>query len=192
MTEPESFSEWWRRLCGGDEGTAGEAFRLYRDRLLRLAAGQFDTWVRDRADPEGVLQSVFRSFFVRAQGGQLDVESWEHLWALLTVITLRKCCNRLTYLQAARRQAGRDREGVGPLLAIPDRAPDPAEAAALAETVEGLLAGFDPPERALVELILQGHGVGQIVEQTGRAERTVRRLRERVRVRLERMTAEAV
>jgi RNA polymerase sigma-70 factor (ECF subfamily) len=72
-----------------------------------------------------------------------------------------------------------------------DRDPQPEEAALLVETVEGLfLAITDEDERAILELSLQGFSAAEIVEQTGRAERSVRRLRERMRKRLERMQAE--
>jgi RNA polymerase sigma-70 factor (ECF subfamily) len=48
----------------------------------------------------------------------------------------------------------------------------------------------DPDERAVLELSLQGYTATEISERLGRAERSVRRLRERVRKRLERMQAE--
>jgi RNA polymerase sigma-70 factor (ECF subfamily) len=61
----------------------------------------------------------------------------------------------------------------------------------LAETVEALfLAVEDTDERAILELSLQGFTATEISESLGRAERSVRRLRERVRKRLERMRDE--
>src|SRR5262245_40662511 len=65
------------------------------------------------------------------------------------------------------------------------REPTPDEAAVLAETVEQLLRGLDGDERSVVELSLQGYTTQEISETLGRAERSVRRLRERVRKRLE-------
>jgi RNA polymerase sigma-70 factor (ECF subfamily) len=49
-----------------------------------------------------------------------------------------------------------------------------------------LLAGLDEDERGIVELSLQGHSTQEISDRLGHPERTVRRLRERVRQRLER------
>jgi RNA polymerase sigma-70 factor (ECF subfamily) len=66
-----------------------------------------------------------------------------------------------------------------------------AEAAVLSETVQQLLAGLDEEERPILELSLQGHTTREISERLGRAERTVRLLRESVRHRLERMQRES-
>ena len=60
-----------------------------------------------------------------------------------------------------------------------------------AETVEALFrAVTDEDERAILELSLQGATATEISERLGRAERSVRRIRERVRKRLERMQFE--
>ena len=66
-----------------------------------------------------------------------------------------------------------------------DREPTPEQAAVLAETVEQILAQLTPPERPIVELSLQGYSTREVSERLGRAERSVRRVRERVREQLE-------
>jgi RNA polymerase sigma-70 factor (ECF subfamily) len=71
------------------------------------------------------------------------------------------------------------------------REPTPLEAAVLGETVEQLLAGLDEEERPVLGLSRQGHTTREISERLGRAERTVRLLREGVRHRLERMRRES-
>ena len=68
-----------------------------------------------------------------------------------------------------------------------DREPAPEEALMLSETVEELFRSIDDPdERSILELSLQGYSTLEISETTGRAERSVRRLRERIRNHLER------
>jgi RNA polymerase sigma-70 factor (ECF subfamily) len=69
----------------------------------------------------------------------------------------------------------------------PGREPTPLEAAVLNETVERLLAGLNEAQRPVLELSLQGYTAQEISERLGRAERTVRLLREGVRKRLEQM-----
>lgn len=55
----------------------------------------------------------------------------------------------------------------------------------LRETVEQMFRDIDDPdERKVLELSLQGYSASEISEQLGRAERTVRRFRERSRQRL--------
>ena len=68
VEEHDSFADCWPLLCQGDGEAARVVFERFRARLLSLASAQFETWIRDRADPEGVLQSIFRSFFCRTRG----------------------------------------------------------------------------------------------------------------------------
>ena len=58
------------------------------------------------------------------------------------------------------------------------------------QTVEQLLRGSDADERPVLELSLQGWTAAEISLQLGRALRTVQRLREQVRKRLELMQSE--
>jgi RNA polymerase sigma-70 factor (ECF subfamily) len=57
----------------------------------------------------------------------------------------------------------------------------------LAETVESLLRGLDGRDRAIVTLSLQGYTVAEVSDEIGRTQRTVQRVLERVRKRLERL-----
>jgi RNA polymerase sigma-70 factor (ECF subfamily) len=65
------------------------------------------------------------------------------------------------------------------------REPLPEHAAALSEIVEAILGELTPTERPIIELSLQGYSTSEVSEQLGRAERSVRRVRERVKQRLE-------
>ena len=68
--------------------------------------------------------------------------------------------------------------------------PTPEHAAVMAETIEQLLAGLTPDERPVIELSLQGYTAQEISEMLGRAERSVRRMRERLRNQLEQLQNE--
>jgi RNA polymerase sigma-70 factor (ECF subfamily) len=122
----------------------------------------------------------------------VDLVNWNSLWGLLAVITVRKCAERAAHHRAARRDIAREvsqprQEEAGDWLEPYGREPTPPEAAVLTETVEQLLSSLDADERPVLELSLQGYSTREISEQLGRAERTVRLLREGVRHRLERM-----
>jgi len=52
--------------------------------------------------------------------------------------------------------------------------------------LENLLGGLDADDRSIIELSLQGYSTQEVSEKLKRAERSVRRLRERVRKQLER------
>src|SRR5262249_18214061 len=120
-------------------------------------------------------------------------QEWSELWALLTCITLRKCADKVRYHRAGRRDIAREAvprpgaEELEPWREAVSREPTPEHAAVLTETVEQVLRRLDADERSIIELSLQGYTTQEISEQLGRAERSVRRLRERVRKQLERL-----
>lgn len=173
-----------------DDAAHGAGFERFTRRLIGLVRGQFDARLRHKIDPEDVVQSVYKSFFLRYGEGKLAAEGWDGLWGLLTMIALRKCADRVRYLRAEKRdvtrEAGTPAEGEEPWRDAIGREPTPEEAVVLGETVEQLLRGLSDEERKVVELSLQGYSTQEISEQLGRASRSVRRLRERVRFQLER------
>src|SRR5262249_61646991 len=127
--------------------------------------------------------------------GNRDGVTWNSLWGRLTLITVRKCAERAAYHRAECRDAAREvppprGDEAAPWLEPIGREPTPLEAAVLNETVEQLLAGLDEEERPVLGLSLQGYTNREVSERLGRAERTVRLLREGVRHRLERMHRE--
>jgi RNA polymerase sigma-70 factor (ECF subfamily) len=181
------------RLRTGEDGAAREVFVRFANRLVGLARKNLGGRLAVKVDPEDVVQSAYKSFFIRQRDGGLDVDSWDGLWGVLTIITLRKCADRAAYYQAAKRDLTRelvpaaDNDTTPTDLAL-DREPLPEEAAALTETVAELFRAVDDPdERAILELSLQGYTAAEVAAQLSRAERSVRRLRERIRKRLERL-----
>src|SRR4051812_42811714 len=187
MTDAETFDRVMARLRSGEAAAAREVFDRFASRLVALARGRFNRLLARKVDPEDVVQSAYKSFFVRHRAGKLEVGDWDGLWNLLTLITLRKCVDRVEYFQADRRDAAREATaGAGddrpnPWLAALDREPKPEEAVILAETVEHLFRDVNDHERPVLELSLQGYTVPEICSRLDRAERSVRRLRERIR-----------
>jgi RNA polymerase sigma-70 factor, ECF subfamily len=198
MEQHDSFIQLAERLRERDQGAATEVFRRFGDRLIALARTELDARIRRKLDPEDIVQSVYRSFFSRYHAGQFDLATWDSLWSLLTVITVRKCLNRAEYYLAGRRNVAGEVDGVSGgdpatgLSAAIDREPTPFEAAVLTETVEQMMRGLEPDGRTIVELILQGYTEPEISARVGRSERTVRRVREHIKKRLLRMRADDV
>jgi RNA polymerase sigma-70 factor (ECF subfamily) len=187
-----SFAEFLARLQARDDAAGCELFQRFAHQLIALARCRIHARLQHKVDPEDVVQSAYKSFFLRYGEGKLEAVNWNSLWGLLTLITIRKCAERAAYHRAECRDAAREvspppGDAAAAWLDPCGREPTPLEAAMLSETVEQLLAGLDDDERPVVELSLQGHTTREISEQLGRAERTVRLLREGVRKRLERM-----
>jgi RNA polymerase sigma-70 factor (ECF subfamily) len=177
----------------GDDQAARAIVERFTRRLIGLARSQLADRFQHRVDPEDVIQSVYKSFFLRYADGALGPEGWDGLWGLLTRITVRKCADRVRHLRAECRDLAREAtpaDDLAPWRDVAGREPTPEEAVVLAETVERLLRGLEGDERGIAELSLQGYTTQEISAALGRAERSVRRLRERVRKRLERLQAE--
>ena len=196
MSADPSFTDLMSRLRNGDDDAATEVFRHFAQRLIQLARSRLDRLVRQKIDPEDVLQSVYRSFFRRHAQGHYELESWDSLWGMLTVITVRKCGLRAKHFRAACRDVQRE----VPLPAVPDtggiefealaREPTPLEAAQLADVVEQLMRELEGRERDVLALSLQGYDTAEISTEVARSERTVQRVLKRIKRRLEEMHAE--
>jgi RNA polymerase sigma-70 factor (ECF subfamily) len=191
-----SFAEFLVKLQSGDDAASEELLERFAHQLIALARHHIEAGLRHKVDPEDVVQSAYKSFFFRYGDGKLEVVNWNSLWGLLTLITVRKCAERAAYHHAERRDVAREvfpspGSEPAPWPETLGREPTPVEAAVLGETLEQLFAGLDEDERPILELSLQGYTTREISERLGRAERTVRLLREGIRHRLEQMNRES-
>jgi len=192
MPDDDSFADLLQGLQQGDERQAALIFERFARRLIGLARLHMDELVRQKVDPEDVMQSAFKSFFVHHAEGAYQLDNWHSLWNLLARITLRKCHRRFEEFRAAcrdvRREAGSADDSSFD-CPVPGRDPTPSEAAVLEETVENLMRELRPRERDILALSLQGHSHAEISAHVGCTERTVYRVLEHVRKRLEEIVA---
>jgi RNA polymerase sigma-70 factor (ECF subfamily) len=198
MTEELSFDSLMVRLRSGDQAAAAEIYRLFTHRLIALARTHLHRRLRGKVDPEDVLQSVYRSFFIRQANSQFEIRNWDGLWGLLATITLRKCGHCLEHFEAGcrdvrreepRRSAADDSSASWEAIA---RDPTPSEAVVLAETLEEVMRGLTDSHRQMIQLSLQGYSAAEISAEVGYTIRTVQRVLERVRRRLEKIRAEGL
>ena len=170
-------------MQSGEQDAATELYARYAARLRGLAR----TWIGDdlqpRFDADDVLQSVFRTFFRRAAAGQYQVPEGEELWSLLLVIAL----NKLRGLAAHHRAAKRSVRSTAAFELAEGRT-DPTEEEAgqiLRLLVAELLEELPPASARLVELRITGHSVDEIAAATERSKRTVERVLQSFRARLQ-------
>jgi len=190
MPGTDSFDDCLARLRLGDESAAQEIFDRFARRLIGLAQRRLSATLRQKVDPEDVLQSAFKSFF-RAVDRPYELASWDSLWSLLARITLRKCGHTLRHFRTDRRDVRRE-TAPGPTSSDVQadwqaltREPNPAEAAALAETVEDLLKSLSDRDRHILVLSLQGQSPEEVSVQVQCTERTVYRVLAAIRLRLQ-------
>jgi RNA polymerase sigma factor (sigma-70 family) len=178
----------WR---AGDEQAAAELFRRYANRLVALARSRLPAKLAQRVDPEDVVQSVYRSFYAGAREDRYDLQRGGDLWRLLVTITLRKVSYQVRRNAAGKRTVALE-QGFGSedsLLGIQPRMlarePSPVEALALAESLKQVMEQLEPLHRRMLELRLLGNDVEEIAAATDRTQRTVRRVLDEVKHRLE-------
>jgi hypothetical protein len=107
-TANDSFHKFLTRLQARDGDAARELFRRFTGQLITLARRRLAGPLRHKVDSEGVVKSTYKIFLRRYDEGDLDFANWNSLGGLLTLITLRKCADRVAYHRAERHDAARE------------------------------------------------------------------------------------
>ena len=189
MAQDDSFLDMLARLQSADDEAATRLYVRFANRLIALARTRLDQQLRQKLDPEDVLQSVFRSFFVRLRDGDFDLNNWDSMWSLLVLMTLRKCGRKAEFFHGKRRDVRAELSTTAAEEEKPDyqavsRIPTPEEAAILAELVEQLLRSLPEHEQPILVLRLQGYTVTEISTQVNRPDRSVERVLQHIRKRM--------
>lgn len=187
-----------RRFCSGDDSAADEIFERYLDRLIALTRSRMSRNLTRRVDADDVVQSVYRSFFVRAREGRFQVERGGDLWRLMAAITINKLRKQVERHTARKRDMNQEQDAVinhQSSAFTPEaltREPTPIEAMTMVEMLEQMMGGLSELHRRMFEMRLQGCSHKQIATETCRSERTVRRLLEKIRIQLQQAALDEV
>lgn len=185
--EPIALVERWR---DGDEEAATTLYQLYVDRLMQIVSNHLLSSYQKQVEPEDVLQSAFGTVFRRLRNGRFEFDSDADVWKLLVTVVLNKLRNRVRYLNAERRDIRREMKGeadfdgaLAAQLAIP---PGVEEATEFAYLMRDLfeLPSLSEDEKKLLQLRMEGFGQQEIADQLGVTDRTIRRMTDRIRDRL--------
>ena len=186
-----SFRAMMEDLLAGNEEAAAQIVEQHTAALVAVARRQIGAKLGRRVDPEDIVQSVYRSFFVRVKRGEFELGNGADLWKLLVTITLNKVRRQAKFHRAGRRSMFQEQSldgGKSTEFPIDNLAqseePHPEEAAALVDEVQTFLATLSTRDRPILELRLQGYNSVEIARKTGRAERSVRRVLQQIRKRL--------
>ncbi len=174
-----------RRFRRGSQDAATELYLRYAKRLYGLARGRVSADLAPRVDADDIVQSVFKSFFQAVGRGHYDVPAGEELWKILLVIALNKIRTQKAYHRAAKRDARLTAGGECFERTLETLQHDEAAYAFLQLATEEALDRLPPSHKQMVELRIQGHEVAQIAVLTGRSKRTVERVLQEARTRLD-------
>jgi RNA polymerase sigma-70 factor (ECF subfamily) len=181
LLSPDSSAYLLAKWRAGDQQAAARLWQRYATRLVGLARKWLTAEIARHLDPEDVVQSAYRSFFIGARSDAFVLQHSGDLWRLLVTITRHKLHDQFKRQRRLKRSGGKEETPLAHLEVEPvSPHPTPAEAAALADELKAILTRLGPVQRRMIELRLQGYKLAEIAEATGHNERTVRRLLQRV------------
>ncbi len=179
--DPRQLIERWQT---GSETAAQQLFDRYVEKLLVLARWHISEKLRSRIDPEDVVQSVFRTFFIRLKNESFTFDEADDLFKLLTRITLNKTLRQVAFHRAARRsperEMGKGNSEQDSIMQVLDTEPDPQTVVAFADHLKSFLGKFSEQEQQIIEMRLQGHSSEEIAQKLGTYDRKIRRVLERI------------
>jgi RNA polymerase sigma factor (sigma-70 family) len=171
-----------QRWRDGDDQAADELFEAYIDGLLAYVRRRMSPALARRLDPEDVVQSVYRSFFLRARDGQYVIERSGDLWRLLLGISFNKLQSQVEHHTAGKRSYRREAQSASSDMrddaAYQAAAAGPTveEVLAVSEELDRLVASLPERHREILDLRLQGESIPDIAAAVGRSERSIRRV----------------
>lgn len=196
MRDGHSFEAVKNRLARNTHSAAEEVSARHFERIVRLVRAQIGRRYQSKIDAEDIANSVLKSFFLRYADGRDGLSDWQGLWCLLSRIAVNKLRNRVRDLRRKKRDVGLEvpveagaYELGGDDLDRPAAGGEPAaspdEAVVIRDLCDHLMRDYTEDKRRVIELSLQGYPVGEIADATRLSDRTVCRIRDQFKRRLE-------
>jgi RNA polymerase sigma factor (sigma-70 family) len=178
------------RIQAGDEAAARELLARYEAEVRLVVRRQLPRLLRSRFDSLDFMQSVWGSFFrrVRSGPGLTEFEDSRHLVAFLARAAKNKVIDE--YRRAASRKQDMHREVSlwgegGRARELADHHETPSQLAQAHEAFDRLRELLPEDRHKLLELKAQGLSSRDIGERLGISERTVQRVLEDLRRKVE-------
>lgn len=186
MNNSENSSHLFEKLKQGDQFASEELFHRYLEKLIFFARNRLATKLASRVDPEDIVMSAFRSFFVGTKAGQFSISHSGDLWKLLISITHHKLLKQVRRETASKRNV--DDETTDSQSRIESEffriEPGPEEIIQFADELENIFSGLDADSRKILELRLQDETFDSIAKTMDCSERTIRRAMEKIKEKL--------
>lgn len=183
-SEHESDESLIHSIREGDESAAATFFDRYVAKLEKLAGHNLSGDLSARFDTNDITQSVFRTFFRRVSRGEYSAPKSDTIWNLLVVITLNKVRSAGNYHRAAKRDVARTADSDLTQLRQAIVA-DEETLRVVHMTIQEVVGDLPESQQQMIQLRLEAHEVGEIAEKVGRSKRTVERVLQSFRQRLQ-------
>lgn len=174
---PSSISQLLTAAENGDQSAVKTLFERCFERLCKVIRRRIVHQLQQRIDPEDVVLSAYRSFFVGLDNHRFQVEDSADLWALLVTITMRKLARAKERHFAAKRDLRCEITGDHPSWATrPFDQPRIEFTTLLADELRSLLTTLSQRDRMIVEKRLNGDGIDDIAKSVECSTKTVQRV----------------
>jgi RNA polymerase sigma-70 factor (ECF subfamily) len=188
LREENDLPGFLQRIAAGDESAARELLQRYEPEVRLVVRRQLPRLLRSRFDSLDFLQSVWGSFFRRMRDAPTEFEDSRHLVAFLARAAKNKVIDE--YRRAGSLKQDMHREE--PLWGddrhpkeLADTTDSPSELAQAREILGRLRELLPEERRSILELKADGLSSRDIGERLGISERTVQRVLEDLRRRME-------
>ncbi len=192
MKRDDDFSELVARARSGDPEAIRDFLERFEEQVRVMVRARLPRKLRPRFDSGDFVQAVWQSLFADRDGPAPEFANEAHLRGFLDGMVRNKVGEqhrRLT--RTAKHNLAREERlyvsrGDREILRdVPSPDPSPSETAQVDDRLEQLTAGFSPREIEVLMLRRQGLTHAEVAERTGMHERSVRRIIELFRSRLE-------
>jgi RNA polymerase sigma-70 factor (ECF subfamily) len=168
MAGDPQFAEFVQRIRAGDGEAARELVQRYEPVIrMEVRMRLRDPRLNRLFDSMDVCQSVFLSFFVRANSGEYDLDEPGNLIRVLVSMARNKLASQARRHRQLRRDVGRmSPDGHADINAVA-RGPSPYQFAAGQELVQRLREKLTDEERRLADGRAQGKSWEEIAAEVG-------------------------
>ena len=192
MDRDGDFNDLMSRARAGDPEAIRDFLDRFEEEVRVMVRARLPRRLRPRFDSGDFVQAVWQSFFTGSDGPGREFENPAHLRGFLAGVVRNKVLEQHRRLT---RTAKHDLKREEPLyiargdreipreVASPD--PSPSEQAQADDRLVQLTAGFSPREIQVLLLRRQGLTHAEVAQKTGMHERSVRRILDLFRSRLE-------
>jgi RNA polymerase sigma factor (sigma-70 family) len=168
MADDNTFIDFIRRIRTGDAEAARQLIQQYEPVVrLEVRMRLSDPRLGRVLDSMDICQSVMASFFVRAAGGQYDLDQPQDLVKLLVVMARNKVAFQARKQRAQRRDVRRTEAVTPEEFEAAAAGPSPSQVVAGKELLEQFQKRLSEEERQLADRRALGQGWAEIAAELG-------------------------
>jgi RNA polymerase sigma-70 factor, ECF subfamily len=176
MPEEIPSTELVKRWNKGDQLAAAELFERYQQSLIRLVASHLNQQMKQRLDPEDLVQSIINSVFRMTRDKPIEYSNEAGFWKWLVTVALHKMYNRIDK-ETAKKNGGKvtfvERFDFDERICHEPIAEDVAQCSDL---IESILARLGDRQKKVLQLKLDGFDDNEIARQLGVSSKTIQRM----------------